>query len=100
MGVEIITNDFADRLIALKNKITYLYRSRASSRFELKLSEWFANNLGTLRYDDNQVTEACNEIETIVDLRSTKVVNMLGKVEAHMANVPRNAQLSKSKIRP
>lgn len=48
VDIKMTTDDFADVVIALENKIDHPKRSHASSCFEPKMSEGFANDLGTL----------------------------------------------------
>lgn len=47
------TNGLGDPLIALENKINYLKRSRATSRFKSEITKGLANVLGILWYDIN-----------------------------------------------
>lgn len=88
------TASFADRRIALKNRIGNLKRFRAPSRSELELAEGFANSLGSLRHDVNQFLKAHIEIGTEVDIRFTTVVDCLGRVKAYMGTELGNAQPS------
>lgn len=51
---------------ALENRIDHLKRSHAPHRLELELAEEFPNDLGTPRYDANQLNGARGEIGTEV----------------------------------
>lgn len=98
--VKVITNGFADRLIALKNKIKRLERFCATSRSESEISGRFANDLGSLRHDVNQLVKVRFAIGTEVYLHFERVADRPGKVELHMATVPENAQLPNIIISP
>lgn len=75
----------------LENKIDYVEGSRATSRFRLEITERFANYLGILRHDVNQLMKARNKIGTKVDLRVKRVADRLERVAAHMATLSKNA---------
>lgn len=93
------TDGFANRLTALSNRIDHLERSGAASRSRPKLAKEFANDLGTVLHDLNQLMEASHEIGTGVDLCFTRLADWIERVKAGMATVPGNAQRPNSRIR-
>lgn len=95
-----ITVGFLDYLTALKHKVDHLERSRATTSFKPEISEWLSNDLGTIHHDVNQLMKACNKIVSKTELGTTRVVDRLGKVEAHTATAPRSAQHFTSSICP
>lgn len=97
--VNVTTDGFADRQIAMENKIVHSERSRATSRSELKITERLVNDLGSLLHRVNQLIETCSKIGFKVELRHTVVANRLEKVDAHMASTAGNAQLPSSRFR-
>lgn len=99
-GVTMNNDGFADWIIAFKNTFDHLKRSHGTSCPEPDVTAEFTNNIGTRRHDVNQLMESHNEIETKVNLRLKRVANQLGRVDAHMATVRRNAQLPNSRTRP
>lgn len=89
-NVWMTTDGSADRLIAFVNNIDHVERSRATNHYKLEITERFANDVGTLLHDVNQLMKTRNKMETAVDLRFTKIADQLRRVEAHMATVPGN----------
>lgn len=98
MEVKMTTNGFADQLFALGKKPNHIKRSCVISSSEYEITKAFGKDLGTLRYDVNQLLDARNEIGIKVDLHFTKVANRIGGIEAHMATVLGSAQLSRGRV--
>lgn len=83
-NAEMTADGFANRLTALENKIGYLERSSATSRFVPKKTEGFTNDLNTLRHDFNQLLEALSDIEVEVDLQFTRFADHVGRMRVQM----------------
>lgn len=98
-GFKKVNESFAYRLIVLGNKSSHLEKAYFPSHSKMKIPGEFVNYLGTVRHDVNQLVEVHNEIRIEVDLRSTRVADWLGRVEAYMATVPGNIRTSSVKDR-
>lgn len=83
-----ITETLANRVFVMKSKINHLERFRPTSRSEMTLPKEFANNMATLRQDVNQLMKTRRETETKVQVRITKVSDLVKRVKAYMATLP------------
>lgn len=98
--VKMTSNGIVDRFIALGNMIDHLERAFVTSSSTLEVKKGFANDWGTVRYNVNQLMDACIEIGTEVNLRFARVADRLGRTKTHMTAVPGNFRLSTSRISP
>lgn len=94
------TYGLAKRFIALENKIDRMERSLSTSCSQPVITKGFANYLGILQHDVNQLMESRNEIRAEASLRSTWVADRIGTLEAHMDTVSGNAQIPNSRTLP
>lgn len=90
----VITDGFTGRRTSVEKIIDYLEKSCGLSRSDPDIREMFANNFGTLRLGVNHLMEARSKVGTKVHLSFTSLADRLGGVEAQMATVPRNVQLT------
>lgn len=91
--VKVITDGITNLLAEVEKRLASWKNSGGPSRYKPDINEAFANHLGTLRHDVNQLMEARNKIENEVDLRFTRVADRLGRVESQMAAILGNGPL-------
>lgn len=73
------SDGFADRLIALRNRIYHRRISHGTSPSKQEMTEGFINNLGTIWHDVNQSIEPGNENGNEIYLDITMVADRLGR---------------------